>query len=234
VKLIPGPVERGYLQVVAPVARFCIARGVSPNLITLMGAACWAAGGVLYGAGFISAGGWFLGITALFDAIDGQVARALGRNSPFGAFFDSTLDRIADGCVLGGLAFFYATSAVHYNPFMVATCAACLMGTFLVSYTRARAEAVGINLKVGMMQRPERVILLSAPQAFFGLAWDGIVLGAILLFLTVTAWLTVVERMFAVYRATRVELSHGEVLAEHPAAATPMRVSLQPQNTEAN
>ena len=85
---------------------------------------------------------------------------------------------------------------------MVVVCLAGIIGTFLVSYTRARAEALGIDAKVGLMQRPERVVLLSAPQAFFGLALDGWVLMAIVVLLTVTAWMTAVQRINFVYKAT--------------------------------
>jgi CDP-diacylglycerol--glycerol-3-phosphate 3-phosphatidyltransferase len=77
-----------------------------------------------------------------------------------------------------------------------------MIGTFLTSYTRARAESLGIDAKVGMLQRPERVTLLSAPQAFFGLALNGWVLILICVVLAVTAWITAVQRIVFVYRAT--------------------------------
>jgi CDP-diacylglycerol--glycerol-3-phosphate 3-phosphatidyltransferase len=77
-----------------------------------------------------------------------------------------------------------------------------IIGAFLTSYTRARAEALGIDAKVGMLQRPERVTLLSAPQAFFGLALDGFVLMGIVTLLTVTAWITAIQRIRFVHQAT--------------------------------
>ena len=83
-----------------------------------------------------------------------------------------------------------------------------IIGTFLTSYTRARAEALGIDAKVGVLQRPERVTLLSAPQAFFGLAFDGWILMFIVTLLSVTAWITAVQRIVFVYRATQ-NLPHG-------------------------
>ncbi|OYV72226.1 MAG: hypothetical protein B7Z72_05235 [Gemmatimonadetes bacterium 21-71-4] len=161
------------------------------------------------------AGIWFFGSaiedvlayngTALFDVLDGMVARKSGMASTFGAFLDSTLDRLADGFVLGGLAVFYALNTLHHSwasvP-MVVLCLLGLIGSFLTSYTRARAEALGIDAKVGILQRPERVVLLSVPQAFFGLALDGVVLAVIIVVLTVTAWITVYQRVAFVYRAT--------------------------------
>src|SRR2546422_543780 len=77
------------------------------------------------------------------------------------------------------------------------------VGTFLISYTRARAEALGIDAKVGVMQRPERMVLLSVPQSLFGLLWHGWVLMGIIILLTVTAWITAVQRIAFVYRATK-------------------------------
>jgi CDP-diacylglycerol--glycerol-3-phosphate 3-phosphatidyltransferase len=77
-----------------------------------------------------------------------------------------------------------------------------LVGAFLTSYTRARAEALGLDAKVGLLQRPERVVLLSAPQALFGLVFGGWVLAIIIVILTVTAWITVIQRVAFVYTAT--------------------------------
>jgi len=86
---------------------------------------------------------------------------------------------------------------------MVVVCLAGIIGAFLTSYTRARAEALGIDAKVGMLQRPERVVLLSAPQGIFGLALNGWVLGIIIVILTVTAWITVFQRVAYVYEQTK-------------------------------
>jgi CDP-diacylglycerol--glycerol-3-phosphate 3-phosphatidyltransferase len=201
-KVLPDWLKNGYLKVIEPVAGWLVRRGVHPNTITVFGTLCTVAGGVIYAYGHISVGGWFLGLTALFDVLDGTVARRTGKSSTFGAFLDSTLDRVADGAVMGGLAVFYALNPVHHNVPMMAVCLVGLIGAYMTSYIRARAEALGLDAKVGMVQRPERVVLLSAPQAFFGLALHGLVLGAIVAFLTVTAWITVVQRMKFVYDQT--------------------------------
>jgi CDP-diacylglycerol--glycerol-3-phosphate 3-phosphatidyltransferase len=201
-KVLPDWLKNGYLKVIEPVAGWLVRRGVHPNTITVFGTLCTVAGGVIYAYGHISVGGWFLGLTALFDVLDGTVARRTGKSSTFGAFLDSTLDRVADGAVMGGLAVFYALNPVHHNVPMMAVCLVGLIGAYMTSYIRARAEALGLDAKVGMVQRPERVVLLSAPQAFFGLALHGLVLGAIVVFLTVTAWITVVQRMKFVYDQT--------------------------------
>lgn len=201
-KVLPDWLKNGYLKVIEPVAGWLVRRGVHPNTITIFGTLCTVAGGVIYAYGHISIGGWFLGLTALFDVLDGTVARRTGKSSTFGAFLDSTLDRVADGAVMGGLAVFYALNPVHHNVPMMAVCLVGLIGAYMTSYIRARAEALGLDAKVGMVQRPERVVLLSAPQAFFGLALNGWVLGAIVVFLSVTAWITVIQRMKFVYDQT--------------------------------
>jgi CDP-diacylglycerol--glycerol-3-phosphate 3-phosphatidyltransferase len=200
--LLPSWLRAGYLRLIEPVADGLVRRGIAPNTITTVGTLCSMAGGMLYALGHIRSGGWVLGVTALFDVLDGTVARRTGRSTAFGAFYDSTLDRVADGFVLGGLAVFFASRPEDWALAMVVTCVLGLIGTFVTSYTRARAEALGVNANVGVLQRPERVVLLSAPQAFFGFALGGLVLGAILVVLTVTAWLTAAQRIAAVYRAT--------------------------------
>ena len=200
-KLLPDWLRSGYLRLIDPVADALVRRGVAPNTITTIGTLCAMASGVLYAGGWIRTGGWVMGLTALFDVLDGTVARRSGRSTAFGAFYDSTLDRVADGFVLGGFAVFFATRPGGWSLAMVVVSVLGLIGSYLTSYTRARADALGVDASGGVLQRPERVVLLSAPQAFFGLALDGFVLSAILVLLTVTAWLTAAQRIRAVYRA---------------------------------
>jgi phosphatidylinositol phosphate synthase len=202
-KILWDWIKKGYLRLIDPVADWLVRWRVHPNTITVIGTLCTVAGGVIYGTGHIRTAGLFLGLTALFDVLDGTVARRSGRSSTFGAFLDSTLDRVADGAVMCGLATFYALNPVHRSVPMMIVCMLGLIGAFLTSYTRARAEALGIDAKVGILQRPERVTLLSAPQAFFGLALNGWVLSLIIVILTVTAWVTVIQRVVFVYHATQ-------------------------------
>lgn len=214
-------IKAGYLRVIAPVADLMVRHRVSPNLITTVGTLCTMGAGAIFATGHIRTAGWFMGLTALFDVLDGTVARRTGRSTIFGAFYDSTLDRVADGFVLGGIAIFYGVNAVHRSPVMLGITIAGLIGTFLTSYTRARAESLGLDAKVGIMQRPERVALLSAPQAFFGLALDGWVLAGIVTLLSVTAWITAIQRMLFVYNVTRASETVGEpALASRQSSAS--------------
>jgi CDP-diacylglycerol--glycerol-3-phosphate 3-phosphatidyltransferase len=200
--------KSGFLRFLAPVIDLLVRRGVSPNAITTFGTVATIVGAGFYARGHIMLAGWIVGLSAICDLIDGSVARKSGQTSVFGAFYDSTLDRIADGAVLGGLAIFFARNGVHHqipnymSTPMVAVILLGILGSFLTSYTRARAEGLGIDAQVGMLPRPDRIVLLSAPQAFIGLALNGWVLIAICVLLTVTAWITVVQRMVFVYRVT--------------------------------
>jgi CDP-diacylglycerol--glycerol-3-phosphate 3-phosphatidyltransferase len=194
-------IKAGYLRVIEPVADLLTRRRVNPNTITTAGTCCTLVAAAIYASGHISVAGWVLGLTALFDVLDGTVARRTGRETAFGAFYDSTLDRVSDGAVLAGLTVFYAdTSARHSLP-MVAVCLVAIIATYVTSYARARAEALGFDAKVGLIQRPERIVLLSVPQAVFGLAFDGLVLKSIVVLLAVTACITAVQRVAFVRRA---------------------------------
>jgi CDP-diacylglycerol--glycerol-3-phosphate 3-phosphatidyltransferase len=201
-----GTIQRGYLRVIEPAADWLVRKRVHPNTITTIGTLCTVVAGVIFATGHIRTAGWFLGLTALFDVLDGTVARRTNRSSVFGAFYDSTLDRVSDGALMGGLVVFYATSKTFESDVLLVITLVGLIGTFLTSYTRARAESLGLDAKVGMLQRPERITLLSAPQAFFGLALNGWVLAFIVTLLSVTAWITAIQRMQYVYRTT----SRGE------------------------
>ena len=200
--------KSGFLRLLAPVVDLLVRKGVSPNAITTFGTVATIIGGGFYARGHIMLAGWIVGLSAICDLMDGAVARKSGKSSAFGAFYDSTLDRVADGAVLGGLTLFFARNGVHHaipdymSTPMVSVLLLGILGSFLTSYTMARAEGLGIDAQVGMLPRPDRIILLSAPQAFFSLAFDGWILMSICVLLTVTAWITVVQRMLFVYRAT--------------------------------
>ncbi|MFN8667136.1 MAG: CDP-alcohol phosphatidyltransferase family protein [Gemmatimonadaceae bacterium] len=217
---------RGYLKVIAPVADWMVRHRINPNTITTVGTLCSMGAGAIFAAGHIRTAGWVLGLTALFDVLDGTVARRTGRSTVFGAFYDSTLDRVADGALLGGLTIFFARNDVHHAiPTMMGTPMVAVLilgsiGTFLTSYTRARAESLGIDAKVGMLQRPERITLLSAPQAFFGLALNGWVLITICVLLSVTAWITAVQRILYVYRVTKPAIDADQASPASNAPAT--------------
>jgi CDP-diacylglycerol--glycerol-3-phosphate 3-phosphatidyltransferase len=137
-------------------------------------------------------------IGSLLDILDGALARAGGKTTPFGAFLDSTTDRVGEGAMLIAIAFVLARSG---DDWAVAVTAAAIAGSFLVPYTRARAEALGLRGDVGLGSRAERVVVITAGLV---LAPWGVLPYAIAL-LAATAWVTVVQRILHV----RKQLIHG-------------------------
>lgn len=185
--LLPHTVPR---RLTDPVVGVLARLGVAPNHLTLagflgnVGAAGLAAGGEFLAAGLLT-----LAASAL-DLLDGALARFTGKASPFGAIFDSVLDRLSEAAVLGGLVYHFAQGGAREE---VALCFAALTGSLLVSYVRARAQAQGLDLREGIFTRPERVIVLGG-----GLIIDQAPIA--LWVLAVLANATALQRLFVVWR----------------------------------
>jgi len=130
-------------------------------------------------------------VGSLLDILDGALARAGGKTTPFGAFLDSTTDRVSEGFMLTAIAYVLAR---HHHPVFVAVAMAAVAGSFLVSYTRARAESIGLRGDVGIGSRAERVVVITAGLV---LAPWGVLPWALVL-LACTAWLTVAQRVLHV------------------------------------
>jgi CDP-diacylglycerol--glycerol-3-phosphate 3-phosphatidyltransferase len=130
-------------------------------------------------------------VGSLLDILDGALARAGGKTTPFGAFVDSTTDRVSEGFMLTAIAYVLAT---QHRPVFVAVAMAAVAGSFLVSYTRAKAEALGLRGDVGIGSRAERVVVITAGLV---LAPWGVLPWALVL-LACTAWVTVVQRILHV------------------------------------
>jgi CDP-diacylglycerol--glycerol-3-phosphate 3-phosphatidyltransferase len=220
-------VTTGYLKLMEPIAAVLIKLGISANALTTLGTLSTVVGAVAFAYGHMRLGALIIGLTAIADALDGIVARRTGQVTIFGAFYDSTLDRIADGALLGGIAFFYASHPVYHNLPMLAVSLVGIIGTYMVSYARARAEALGIDAKVGVMQRAERVILICVPQALFGLAFHGWILMGVVIVLTVTAWHTAILRINYVRHSTLVGVSPRLRVVNDKASSTGTRPSLR-------
>jgi phosphatidylglycerophosphate synthase/putative flippase GtrA len=134
--------------------------GFPPNAITSLSFALALAAAVATAAGRFALGGWLFVMAGALDFIDGRVARSTGRTSPSGAALDSVLDRYVESALIAGLAWYYR------HDWVLAACLLALTGSMLVPYVRARGESLGVSLKdVGLMQRPERVLLLGAGTA---------------------------------------------------------------------
>src|SRR2546421_3399069 len=128
-------VKNGALRALEPAISLLARKNVSPNTITTVGTLITIAASIVYATGHIMTAGWIMNVTAFFDVADGQVARRTGRSSVFGAFYDSTLDRVADGALMAGLAVFFAPQLIHHNLYIGVGFLVCLLGPFLISLT---------------------------------------------------------------------------------------------------
>lgn len=182
-----------------PVIRGLVKLGATPNWVTTIGFLLVAAS-----LPFIIAEWWMWAfviftIGVLSDMLDGSIARLTGKSSRFGAFLDSTLDRFADGIVLGAVGIVFARQGQWWA--LAATFIA-LIASFLISYTRARAEGLGIDSnRGGLMSRPERLFLLGA--GFFFQTWIDNFLAVVVVILAVLSLLTVIQRVFHVWSVVR-------------------------------
>ena len=146
-----------------PVVRVLARLGVEPNQVTVVGTLiCLTGAGLVLADRLALAGAVWLAGSA-FDLIDGALARHQDKVTPGGAFLDSTFDRITEGALFAAIAYHFAQGGA---ALAAALTVVALLGALLVSYTRARAEALGANCKVGIVTRPERVLLLGLGLCF--------------------------------------------------------------------
>ena len=206
--------HRGVEPIVAALAR----GGTRPDQVTVLGTLLSVASGLAFFEGSPRIAAVLLLASGLCDILDGELARRSAVTSRFGAFLDSTLDRLAEAAVLAGVAGFYvrhllalvfqpaeamAQMAADLEPAAWATMAMvavlALVGSFMVSYTRARAEGLGLECKVGWFERPERLVLL-AVAGLFKIFW---VMSAALLLLAMLSFWTAAQRVRHVWTITR-------------------------------
>lgn len=178
-------------SVVAPLAR----RGISPNTITVLGFAFNVVTAGILATGHLTWGGTLLFLSGMFDMLDGALARVTSRQSDFGAFLDSLLDRYSEAMIMLALIFVFT---VRHETLIVLLVYAVAVGSILTSYARARAEGLGISAKVGVAPRPERIIILG-----LGLLINVQTTVAALIVLALLTHLTTVQRLYDVWRQTR-------------------------------
>jgi CDP-diacylglycerol--glycerol-3-phosphate 3-phosphatidyltransferase len=167
--------------------------GVHPNTLTIVGCLLQLGVGVIVANGFLWLGGVLLGLTAVFDAFDGALARQRGGGTRFGAFLDSCLDRVAEAGVLLGLAWYFMQQTAHVEELLVYV---ALVGSLMVSYARARAEGLGIQCKEGLFTRVERTVV-----TILGLVTGWV--GPLVWILAVGTVATAIYRMARVYLEVR-------------------------------
>ena len=176
-----------------PIARVLGKLGLHPNTVTLLGFFLNVGAGAVLATGRLVLGGVFLLLASSVDSLDGALARVSGAKSRFGAFLDSTLDRLSESALLLGLLAWLLREGAAFEMYLVFL---VLLGSVMVSYTRARAEGVGYDCKVGILTRLERVVVLGV----------GLIIGWVrptLIVMTIFTWVTVFQRVWHVYRESR-------------------------------
>jgi len=205
-------------QLLDPVVRGMLAIGLQADHLTVLGFVLSLGAGVAFAIGKFRIAASIALAAGLCDILDGQLARLGGRVTRFGAFLDSTLDRVAEAALFVGIAWYYMAQLVDMtvNPsrvmanlehnlypitfaFIALFAILGLVGSFMVSYTRARAEGLGLECKVGWFERPERLVVLIV-AGFFGL---GPVIPGMLIVLVVFSYATAIQRMAHVWKITR-------------------------------
>ena len=182
-----------------PLARLFLKLGMSPDVVTIVGTV-----GVCVGAlGFYPRHEFFWGsilvsVFAFSDTIDGVMARLSDRSSKWGAYLDSTLDRVGDSAVFGGLVLWYAGDGG--TPYLAALALACLILGSVVSYSKARAEGLGMTANVGIAERADRLVAVLIATGLVGLGVPEVLLTVVLSLLALASLITVIQRMLEVRR----------------------------------
>jgi len=172
---------------------------ITPNGLTWTGLFIAIIAAVLVATGHLFAAGWVVAFAGLFDMLDGSLARLKNQSTKFGSVLDSTLDRVGEAVVLVGLTIFYLQNPSLYG--MIAT-GLTLIASQLVSYIRARAEAINVNCEVGVFTRPERVVILSLGLLF---SRFNPVLFIALGLMALLSWITAGQRLFYVWQKTKTK-----------------------------
>ena len=194
--LLSNRLKEAGRALLAPLVRLAQRFGITANRVTVAGFCIVVAAAVLVALGQLLIGAVVLVAGSLLDAVDGALARATGGSTPFGGFLDSTLDRAAEGILYVGIvAYLLGTSADPLWPVLLALGA--LSGSFMVSYTRAKAEAIGLSASVGLAPRTERLVLIVAGIGLAGIGLEIGLLGAIGIIAVLSA-ATTVQRIWHV------------------------------------
>jgi CDP-diacylglycerol--glycerol-3-phosphate 3-phosphatidyltransferase len=193
---------------------------LTPNMLTLFGLVITGAGAAALAVGHLTIAGFILWFAGLFDILDGALARASGKVYPYGAFLDSTVDRYSEGLVYLGLLVFFLGQHQMVQPVLILL---ALAGSFLVSYVRARAQSLGFTCEVGILARPERVVIIVAGLLLDGIVGHHVVLTLALVILAVGTNFTAVQRIWVVWQQNRAALraQRRRPLARGAAAAGP-------------
>jgi CDP-diacylglycerol--glycerol-3-phosphate 3-phosphatidyltransferase len=205
--LVPAWLKELGRAVLGPIVRLALRLHLSPNVITMLGFLIVLAAAAVIALGYLLVGAAILVGGSALDAVDGALARARGGGTAFGSFLDSTLDRAGEAAVYLGIAAYYlANSSNPTWPVLAAILA--LAGSFMVSYSRARAEGIGLTAAIGLAPRTERVVLIVAGLGLAGLGLSPALSGVLWVIAALTV-ATTAQRIWHVWRLTEAT-SPGE------------------------
>jgi len=188
-----------WTKVMTPIARLFLRLGISPDVVTVVGTVGVCVGALaFYPRGQLLVGTLVVTLFIFSDNVDGVMARMSGRQGPWGAYLDSTLDRVGDAAIFGGLVLFYADEPG--KAYMAALALACLILGSVVSYAKARAEGLGMTANVGIAERADRLVVVLLATGLVGWFLPEIVLAVVLALLALASLVTVVQRMLEVRR----------------------------------
>ena len=196
---------RGFAyRTLAPITDWLVLRHVHPNLLTTIGFFVTLGAGAAFNGHHVRTAGFLVLLGGAFDILDGRVARLSRLGSKFGAFYDSTLDRISETVVFLGLLSLYNDYRLQLGDVgMIYLIMLAMAGSQMISYTRARAEALGLDCKVGLMPRAERVVLIGTSALFFGESNNGLALKIVIAALAILTNLTAFQRIVWVWKHAR-------------------------------
>jgi CDP-diacylglycerol--glycerol-3-phosphate 3-phosphatidyltransferase len=197
VRIINKHFVNGFYFVVNPIGDFLEATRVHPHVVTVAGLVFSVVSGLLFWKGYFFSAGIIMVVSGVCDVLDGRLARNTSRMSPFGALFDSTIDRYSEIAVFLGIAAYFNALLIYLLAIVAIT------GSLLTSYVRARAEGLGIDCRIGLMQRPERITFLATAAVFGGLfdrlfETNDLLIKMALLAIAVLANITVLQRVMHV------------------------------------
>ncbi|TFB13016.1 CDP-alcohol phosphatidyltransferase family protein [Candidatus Marinimicrobia bacterium MT.SAG.4] len=206
---IPPFLVKGYLRIILPLTDFFRSLKINPNTLTTLGTIFTIVGAIFFALSYLRLGGIFIVLGAVCDTMDGKIARDSDKKSNYGAFYDSVMDRYSEIFMFFGIAVHFVRHDSYWTSVAIF---AALGGSVMVSYVRARAEGLGFECKVGLMQRPERIAYISV----------GAIIGELPLikelFLMLAIWViailsnfTAIQRIIHVYKLAK-EMAKNETV----------------------
>ncbi|NOX37482.1 MAG: CDP-alcohol phosphatidyltransferase family protein [Calditrichaeota bacterium] len=195
--VLPEWIQQGFLKLIDPVIDLIVQFNVHPHFFTVLGLVLSGVSAYFFATGDLRMGGMFVLLGGICDILDGKIARRSGLSSKFGALLDSSLDRYAEMFMYLGIGIYFVREGNPATSMMVFL---ALGGSLMVSYVRARAEGLGYDCKVGLMQRPERIVYIG-----FGAILHALILEIVIWMVAILANFTAFQRMQHVWKLEKKE-----------------------------